>query len=91
MSKTSEYWKAYRLKNRDKLRSYERTRNARRNGARKPLEASIQPLPNQVKEAIPEAPKPIPEPKRCQAPYCKNVGKEVLVHGLKAWLCVEHG
>lgn len=89
--KNAQYWKEYRLKNGDKLRAYKKDRYHASNGARKPLEASKQPLPNQVKEAIPEAPKPIPEPKRCQAPYCKNVGKELLVQGLKAWLCEVHG
>lgn len=27
---------------------------------------------------------------KCQAPHCPNVGKEVIVQGMKAWLCMDH-
>lgn len=32
-----------------------------------------------------------PEPRRCQSSFCTNEGREVNVHGLKAWLCSDHG
>lgn len=34
---------------------------------------------------------PKPETKRCQASFCNNVGREVIVAGCKAWLCEAHG
>lgn len=27
---------------------------------------------------------------KCQRAYCEKAGKEVMVHGMKAWLCEEH-
>lgn len=32
----------------------------------------------------------IPKPRKCQMPLCNNQGNQVLLHGLKAWLCLEH-
>lgn len=50
-------------------------------------------LPQDAREPENHTPIPKPEPKArtCQSPHCNNQGKEVLVQGLKAWLCEVHG
>lgn len=60
---------------------------------RKVIEASRKRTTLTPAASKPENHTPIPkaEPKRCQAPYCKLVGREVLVQGMKAWLCEAHG
>lgn len=38
-------------------------------------------------------PLPVKEPvkvRRCQASFCLNIGDELEIEGLKAWLCKEH-
>lgn len=71
-----EYMKTYRLKNRDKLLKYEKTRNELR--AFHKRTAIV--LPAVTKEFH-----------RCMKSHCARTdAKAVMIHGSKAWLCPLH-
>lgn len=81
---SAEYQKAYRAKNQEKMRAYEKER-AKTRYQRKKLMPEISKESETVIRNDMEM-----KQRSCQAAHCTNPANECLIEGMKAFLCWEH-